>query len=312
VSALGGAAVTSVSRGIAGVMSGASGASGASARSLGVRLALGVYLVSDTAMAGRHGLGLAAVVDAAVAGGVTTVQLRDHDASAAELLATAVELATVIDGRALFLIDDRVDVALAARLAGARVDGVHLGQSDLPVAVARSLLGPDAVIGLTANTRAHLAAARALPPGTVDYLGVGVIRPTTTKPDHPEPLGIDGFGAFASAARGGRSPDDDLPCVAIGGIVEADVPALRGVGAAGVAVVSAICGAPDPRAAASRFAALWSGARGSAASESGVRESGASESGASESGASESGASESEVRESGASEGRAHANGAAR
>ncbi|MFB2599570.1 thiamine phosphate synthase [Herbiconiux sp. P17] len=242
----------------AAVASGDSGAtvassdSGASARSLGMRLALGVYLVTDTAMAGRHGLGLAAVVDAAVAGGATTVQLRDHDASAATLLATAVELAAVIDGRALFLIDDRVDVALAARLAGARIDGVHLGQSDLPVSAARTLLGADAVIGLTANTPAHLAAVAALPEGTVDYLGVGVIRPTTTKPDHPDPLGIDGFAALAAASS--------LPCVAIGGIVESDVPELLAAGAAGVAVVSAICASPDPRAAAARFAGLWNGA----------------------------------------------------
>jgi thiamine-phosphate diphosphorylase len=215
----------------------------------GVGSALGVYLVTDTAMAGRHGLGLATVVEAAVAGGVTTVQLRDHDASAADLLDAAIELSAVIDGRALFLIDDRVDVALAARHAGARIDGVHLGQSDLPVTAARALLGPDAVIGLTANTLAHLAAAHALPAGTVDYLGVGVIRPTATKPDHPEPLGIDGFAALAAATS--------LRCVAIGGIVEADVPALRDGGAAGVAVVSAICAAADPRSAAAGFAALW-------------------------------------------------------
>ncbi|SDZ50442.1 thiamine phosphate synthase [Herbiconiux ginsengi] len=223
----------------------------ASARSLGMRLALGVYLVTDTVMAGRHGLGLAAVVDAAVTGGATTVQLRDHDASAAELLAMAVELAAVIDGRALFLLDDRVDIALTARLAGARIDGVHLGQSDLPVEAARALLGPDAVIGLTANTPAHLAAAHSLPTGTVDYLGVGVIRPTATKPDHPEPLGIDGFAELAAATP--------LPCVAIGGVVEADVPPLRSAGAAGVAVVSAICASPDPQAAATRLAALWTG-----------------------------------------------------
>jgi len=203
-------------------------------------------------MATRHGLGLAAVVDAAVSGGVTTVQLRDHDASAAALLDAAIELAAVIDGRALFLIDDRVDVALAARLAGARVDGVHLGQSDLPVPAARALLGPDAVIGLTANTPAHLAAAHALPAGTIDYLGVGVIRPTATKPDHPEPLGVDGFAGLVAATS--------LPCVAIGGIVESDVAELHASGAAGVAVVSAICASPDPGAAAARFAALWNAA----------------------------------------------------
>ncbi len=216
-------------------------------------LDLSVYLVTDRALAerggGSAGRSLAEVVDAAVTGGATIVQLRDPAADAASLVAAAIELSAVIDGRALFVIDDRVDVVLAARRAGARVDGVHLGQSDLPVEAARAVLGPDAIVGLTANTREHLAAAAALPAGTIDYLGVGVIRPTSTKADHPEPLGIDGFAAFAS-----RSP---LPCVAIGGIVEADVPALVAAGAAGAAVVSAICAAPEPRAAAAGFAARW-------------------------------------------------------
>jgi thiamine-phosphate pyrophosphorylase len=143
------------------------------------------------------------------------------------------------------LVDDRVDVVLAARDRGARVDGVHLGQSDLPVEVARRLLGAESVIGLTANTVDHLAAADALQPGTVDYLGVGVIRPTATKPDHPAPLGVDGFAALVARTS--------IPCVAIGGVRPDDVAGLRAAGAAGVAVVSAISGASDPRAAARVF-----------------------------------------------------------
>ncbi|MGA1835851.1 bifunctional hydroxymethylpyrimidine kinase/phosphomethylpyrimidine kinase [Herbiconiux sp. 11R-BC] len=230
-------------------------------------LDLSVYLVTDRALAEEcgdaDGRSLAEVVDAAVTGGATIVQLRDPAADAASLVAAAIELSAVIDGRALFVVDDRVDVVLAARRAGARVDGVHLGQSDLPVEAARALLGPGAIVGLTANTREHLEAATALPAGTVDYLGVGVIRPTSTKADHPEPLGIDGFAAFAA-----RSP---LPCVAIGGIVEADVPALVAAGAAGTAVVSAICAAPQPRAAAAGFAARWREAAASAAPSASAR-----------------------------------------
>ncbi|QHC59266.1 thiamine phosphate synthase [Rathayibacter sp. VKM Ac-2760] len=208
---------------------------------------LSLHLVTDTRLCGPRGV--AAVVAAAVAGGVRVVQVRDHEAAAAELVALTCAVAAVLDERTTLLVDDRVDVVLAARLAGARVDGVHVGQSDLPVLAARSILGPGAVVGLTANTPAHLAAAHALPAGTVDYLGVGVIRATATKPDHPVPLGIDGFAALAAATP--------LPCVAIGGVTADDAAALRRAGAAGLAIVSAICAADDPGAAARRFRAEW-------------------------------------------------------
>ncbi|MWV60654.1 thiamine phosphate synthase [Rathayibacter sp. VKM Ac-2754] len=210
-------------------------------------LDLSLYLVTDTRQCGARGV--PAVVAQAVAGGVTTVQVRDHGASAAELVSLVVAVAAVLDERTTLIVDDRVDVVLAARHAGARVDGVHVGQSDLPAAAARSILGLDAVIGLTADTPAHLEAAHALPPGTVDYLGVGVIRPTATKADHPAPLGLEGFAAFAAASR--------YPCVAIGGVALSDAAPLRHRGAAGLAVVSAICTAEDPAAAARAFREEW-------------------------------------------------------
>ncbi|QHF23980.1 thiamine phosphate synthase [Rathayibacter sp. VKM Ac-2804] len=208
---------------------------------------LSLQLVTDTRLCGPRGV--PAVVAAAVAGGVRIVQVRDHEATAAELVALTCAVAAVLDERTTLLVDDRVDVVLAARLAGARVDGVHVGQSDLPVLAARSILGADAVIGLTANTPSHLAAAHALPVGTVDYLGVGVIRATATKPDHPVPLGIDGFAALAVATP--------LPCVAIGGVTADDAAALRRAGAAGLAIVSAICAADDPESAARAFRSEW-------------------------------------------------------
>lgn len=180
------------------------------------------------------------IVDAAVGAGVTVVQLRDKLATGGELFARTLDLADVVAGRCTFVIDDRLDIVLTARERGAWVDGIHLGQSDLPVDAARALLGPDALVGWTANTPAHLAAAAAFPEGTVDYLGVGVIRATATKPDHPQPLGIDGFADLAASTA--------LPCVAIGGIGVDDVAALRRAGAAGVAVVSAVCAADDPGA----------------------------------------------------------------
>ncbi|MGX1934976.1 bifunctional hydroxymethylpyrimidine kinase/phosphomethylpyrimidine kinase [Microbacterium resistens] len=208
---------------------------------------LALYLVTDAALSGPRGV--AHVVAAAVDGGVRIVQLREKHAPDAAVAAQLVELSDVIGGRALLLVDDRIDAAVEARRRGARVDGVHLGQSDASVLRAREMLGPDAVIGLTANTRAHLDGVRALPEGTVDYLGVGVIRPTATKPDHPPALGVDGFAALAA--------EGPVPCVAIGGITAEDVPALRAAGAAGVAVVSALCAAPDPREAARELRRRW-------------------------------------------------------
>lgn len=208
---------------------------------------LSLHLVTDAALCGDRGV--IDTVRAAVAGGVTVVQLRDKHATDAETVDLLLRLSEVIDGRALLVANDRLAAVIDARARGARVDGVHLGQSDASVEDARTLLGPDALIGLTANTPAHLDALRALPVGTVDYIGVGVIRPTSTKPDHPPALGVEGFRALAAS-----SP---VPAVAIGGIGTDDVRALRDAGAAGVAVVSALCAADDPRAAARAFRREW-------------------------------------------------------
>lgn len=209
-----------------------------------------LYLVTDTAQCGDRGV--VETVRQAVAGGVRTVQVRDKTADAAALLAQILAVADAVGENATVLVDDRVDVYLAARMRGASVHGVHIGQDDLPPAETRALIGPDAVLGLTANTRAHFDAADALPAGTVDYLGVGVIRATATKPDHPDALGIDGFARLARSTA--------LPCVAIGGIESADVGALRAADAAGVAVVSAICAADDPFEAARALTESWTGA----------------------------------------------------
>ncbi|MBA8989982.1 thiamine-phosphate diphosphorylase [Curtobacterium pusillum] len=211
----------------------------------------GVYLVTDGALSDRHGIGVLGVVRAAVHGGVRIVQVRDKDASARDLLALAAAVAGAVGDRVTVVVDDRLDVALAARHAGHPVAGVHLGQSDVPVEVARALLGPDAHVGLTANTPEHLAAVARLPRGTVDLLGVGIVHPTTTKADHPPALGHDGFARLARAT--------DVPCVAIGGVTLEDVAPLRAAGAAGVAVVSGICAAADPGSAAAAYVAAWAG-----------------------------------------------------
>jgi len=206
-----------------------------------------LYLVTDTVLCGARGV--VETVRQAVDGGVTCVQVRAKDLSAAECLILVTEVANAVGDRVPVIVDDRVDVYLAARLRGAAVHGVHVGQSDLPIDIVRALVGEEAVVGWTANTVDHLDTARRLPPGTVNYLGVGVIRATTTKPDHPAPLGIDGFERLRRLTA--------LPCIAIGGISLGDVAALRRAGAAGAAVVSALCAAEDPRSVAVSFRREW-------------------------------------------------------
>ncbi|MBG6219015.1 thiamine-phosphate diphosphorylase [Arthrobacter sp. CAN_A6] len=192
---------------------------------------------------------VAAVAAAAVAGGVTIVQVRDKEASSRKLLQLLMAVAESVGDRVPVLVDDRVDIFLAARVAGAKVAGVHVGQSDLPADLVRALVGSEAIVGLSAATDDEIRTAHQLPERTVDYLGVGAVHATATKADHPQPLGIDGFGALIASSS--------LPCVAIGGISSADVRPLRAAGAAGVAVVSAVCAADDPRAAAQKLKEEW-------------------------------------------------------
>lgn len=206
-----------------------------------------VYLVTDSGLCGDRGV--APTVLDAVGGGVTAVQLRDKHASDDQVLETLVAIAGSIGDRATLLVNDRVDVFLRARALGTLVHGVHVGQTDFDPATVRRLIGPGAILGLSANTVDHLSAAEALPAGTVDYLGIGAVHATSTKSDHPPVLGIHGFRTIVEQVR--------LPCVAIGGIGIDDVRPLREAGAAGVAVVSAICAATDARAAAARLVEEW-------------------------------------------------------
>ena len=213
---------------------------------------LEVYLVTDRGQCGSRGV--VETVRQAVDAGVRFVQLRDKDASDAEVKAQARQIAQVTEGRAVFVIDDRLEAVAELRREGVAVDGVHVGQGDTAPEQARALLGPDAVVGLSADHASHLEKLARLPRGTVDYLGVGPIHHTSTKPDASEPLGVDGFARFAAQAG--------LPCVAIGGVTLGDVAELKAAGAAGVAVVSAICANDDPAAAAGALVKGWAQARG--------------------------------------------------
>lgn len=207
----------------------------------------GVYLVLDADVCTRAGHHPAQVAGSAVRAGVGAVQVRAKRATARELveLTAAVADALRLAGPAVLVVDDRVDVALAARARGAHVDGVHVGRRDLEVDDARALLGPDALIGASAALPEHVRAAAG-----ADYLGSGPVRLTPTKPEAGPAIGVDGL-ATAVAAAAGR------PVVAIGGLDVADAPALRAAGVHAMAVVSAVCAAPDPGEAARRLVEAW-------------------------------------------------------
>jgi len=190
-------------------------------------------LVTDSALANGRSLG--GIVAAAVKGGVTLVQLREKTASTRAFIEQARVLKRLLAPlRVPLLINDRIDVALAA---GA--DGAHVGQQDMPVALARQLLGPAAIIGLSIT---ELGQVRDRDVELADYIGVGPIFAQSTKLNATPPLGLDGLAKVRRATG--------KPIVAIGGVSAANADAVRLAGADGIAVVSAIMGADDPRAAA--------------------------------------------------------------
>ncbi len=193
---------------------------------------LRLYLVADP----EHVSGdLTIAVRQALAGGVRAVQLRSKTMTDREALALAREIrAACHDAGAVFIVNDRLDIALAS---GA--DGVHLGVDDLPVDDARQIAGADFVIGFSPETDEQIRSA-----GTrgASYLGVGPVFGTATKADAGDALGIDEFARRCSISL--------VPVVGIGGITLENAKETISAGAAGVAVVSAILGSGDPRGAA--------------------------------------------------------------
>jgi len=193
---------------------------------------LGVYLVTDRACCGARSVD--EVVSAAIDGGVTLVQLRDKNIDARPMLALGRRLLELLRPAGIGLIvNDRIDVALALD-----AEGVHIGQQDMPYAEARRQLGPKKIIGVSVGSEAE---ARQAAGWDVDYVGVGPVYPTATKPDAGMALGADEAARLARIS-GHRA-------VAIGGIDVTNAAALYAAGLEGVAVISAICAAPDPGAA---------------------------------------------------------------
>lgn len=204
---------------------------------------LRLYLVTDTRLCA--GLGVVETVRRAVAGGVTIVQLRDPAAGDEQIVELGRALVAVLEPAGVpLIVNDRVHLVEAIGAQGA-----HVGQDDLDPVAARAILGPGAILGLSVHDRQQLDAAGALPPGTIDHLGIGPLRHTSSKLDHAPVCGLEHLRDLAAA-----SP---WPCVAIGGVTVADLPDLRAAGLAGVAVISAICGTPDPTASAAQLRAAW-------------------------------------------------------
>ena len=196
------------------------------------RLEFTLYLVTDRRPLGERRL--EGCVREAILGGVTLVQLREKDISSSEYLDLAVKVKSVTDRYGVpLIINDRIDIALAVDACG-----VHVGPGDLPVGVARRLLGPQRIIGASASS---VDEALSLQTQGADYLGVGAVYPSITK-QNTEKVSLDDLRRIKSAVS--------IPVVAIGGIDGENAPGVIRTGVDGVAVVSAIMGRPDIREAA--------------------------------------------------------------
>lgn len=201
---------------------------------------LSLYLVLDPVLCGGFD-GMVATASASVKAGATVVQLRAPGWKKRELVCCARELKKVLTPFSVpLIIDDDADVCLAAD-----ADGLHVGQRDLEIHDARAIIGPDRILGLSVSNLEELAGADT---AVTDYLGVGPIFATATKPDAAPAMGYDGLAAVTSATT--------LPTVAIGGIKAQHAADIIRAGADGIAVVSAICGQADPAQATAELKSL--------------------------------------------------------
>ncbi len=192
-----------------------------------------LYLVTDRGLA--RGRSTLEIVSAAVRGGATVVQLREKDCSTRDFIEQGLAIKEFLKDRGVpLIINDRVDVAQAVK-----ADGVHLGQTDMPLGMAKKILGDSMIIGISAESLQDAVEAEN---GGADYLGVSPIYATPTKTDTAAPLGLEGLREIRKAVR--------LPLVGIGGLNRDNAAEVIRSGADGVAVVSAIVAADDPQTAA--------------------------------------------------------------
>jgi thiamine-phosphate pyrophosphorylase len=201
-----------------------------------------LYFVTDRQQ--TNGRPLVDVVHAALDGGVRAVQVREKDLEGGELYRLAAELRRLTAHyKARLFINDRIDVALAVD-----ADGVHLGQTSFPVAIARQLIGSGKLLGVSTHSQAEIeAAARA------DFIVFGPVYFTPSKAAYGEPQGVDRLSQAVTQSA--------VPVIAIGGIKSAQIPEVLAAGAHGIAVISAISAAPDPAQAARDLLAQLPGRR---------------------------------------------------
>lgn len=194
---------------------------------------LSLYLVTDRSLSlGRR---LEYVVDEAAKGGVTMVQLREKDCSTLEFYQQTILLKECLQPYNIpLIINDRLDIALACD-----ADGLHIGQSDIPYAIARKLLGKDKIIGLSVECLQNAIDANEL---DVDYIGISPVFGTPTKTDTAPALGLDGIREIVKISK--------HPTVGIGGINHTNAADIIEAGADGISVVSAIMSATDPKESA--------------------------------------------------------------
>ena len=201
---------------------------------------LAIYAVTDRKWLKEEET-LAQQVEKAIQGGATIIQLREKHLRDEEFLAQAQAVKQVTDRYGvLLIINDNVDVAIAVDAAG-----VHVGQEDMGAGEVRRRLGPQKILGVSAQTVAHALAAQA---AGADYLGVGAVFPTSSKDDAVE-VDKETLQAICEAV--------EIPAVAIGGITADNMTQLQGTGIVGVAVISAIFGQPDVKLAAQILAQQW-------------------------------------------------------
>ena len=207
------------------------------------------------------GRSIGQVIDWALQAGFTCVQLRSKVCSARELIELAREAADAIaragkQDEVALLMNDRLDVALACRDAGIKVDGIHVGQSDVPVEVCRKYLGEDAVVGLSAGTPQMNEKVKTADTSCVDYFGVGPLHETESKKDLAKRA--DGSVITRSLAELEElARITPVPVVVGGGVKAVDVPVIKATGLHGFFVISAVCGADDPLQAAEDLVDAW-------------------------------------------------------
>ena len=199
-----------------------------------------LYLVTDRSI--LKGRDLFQAVEEAIAGGVTLVQLREKNISSFDFYTIALKMKELVNSYNVpLIINDRLDIALAVD-----ADGLHVGQEDLPPAVARKLLGPEKILGYSVGNPEQ---ARRGERDGADYLGAGTVFPTGSKADTGEPIGPEGLRAIKQAVA--------IPVVGIGGIEISNLEKVKAAGVDGISLISAILGSNDIEAASRQLINLW-------------------------------------------------------